>query len=172
MWYAMQIKSGNEELIRQLCDATISRDILTECFYPRSERFWKKNGEKRIVVKPLFPGYLFLNTNAIREVEAALWQIPELTKVLKVGQASIPIQEEEKEYILRHGDADYVFIMSRGYMVGPYVKIEEGAFAGYYGKLLYIDRHNRYGVMEAQMFGRRIELEFGLEITDKRDLEL
>ncbi len=167
MWYAMQIMSGSEALVKQLCEATIDCRLLRRCFYPQYEVSRKIHGIRKIQTKILFPGYLFLDTDDIEKVESLLWHIPKLTKVLKVGRICIPIENEEREFIEKHSDKNDVFRMSKGYMTGEFVQIEEGAFAGYYGKLLYIDRHNRYGIMQIKMLGKVFEMQFGLEILYK-----
>ena len=167
MWYAMQVMSGSENLVKGLCLKMIDPDLLKQCFYLQYEASYKKQGVRQLIKKVLFPGYLFIDTENIEQVEKQLWRVPELTKVLKVGQTSIPLSQAEQNFIQKHSNNEYVFTMSKGYMTGDYVKIEEGAFAGYYGQLLHIDRHNRYGIMEVTMAGRRIQMEFGLEIVRK-----
>lgn len=167
MWYAMQVQSGSEKKVMQLCRATFSASILQECFYPCFEQVHKKGGQRHIITAPLFPGYLFLVTDQIRELSQELWKIPAITKLLKVGHEIIPIQKEEEIFLKTHGGENHIFTLSKGYMMGDYVQIEEGAFAGYYGKLVYVDRHNRYGVMQVQMFSKTVEMQFGLEIIHK-----
>ena len=115
----------------------------------------------------MFPGYLFLDTDEIEQVYRRLKDIPELTKVLKIGEAFIPITAQEQAFIETHGNAEHIFAISTGYMEGDEVIITSGAFAGFRGKLAKVDRHNRYGVMEIEMFGRRTEMQFGLEIVAK-----
>lgn len=168
MWYAMQVKTGTEELVCSLCKAWIPASDLEDCFYPKYEFVRKINGKRGIVTEPLFPGYLFLDVEPerIMDVYSKLWHIPELTKLLKVGSSFVPITAEERAFIEDHS-SDHVFLMSKGYIEGDRVVIEEGAFATYSGKLEYIDRHNRFGVIKIKMFGRERFMKFGLEITKK-----
>lgn len=168
MLYAMQIKAGSEKKICQLCNSILPNELYQACFYPRYEQIWKKNGQRKIITRPLFSGYLFVDTDDILKFWQQLWKVPELTKLLKIDRDFISIKEEEKKFLEMHSDSNHLFKMSKGYMIGEVVKIEEGAFAGYYGKLLYIDRHNRYGIMKVKMFGKQIEMHFGLEIAYKK----
>ena len=57
--------------------------------------------------------------------------------------------------------------MSRGYKSGDEIRITEGPFAGYQGQLKAVDRHNRYGVISLKMFGRNVDMRFGLEVVGK-----
>lgn len=171
MWYAMQIKGGSEKKLVQLCRGAIQPSLLKECFYPRYERLRKEKAEQKIVTRSLFPGYVFVDTEDVKRLSSQLWKIPELTKIVRIGSEFIPIEPEEEAFIRIHGGKDHIFTISRGYMIGEYVKIEEGAFAGYYGKLEYVNRHKRFGVMKVQMFGKTVEMQFGLEIIRKVDSE-
>lgn len=167
MWYVLQVMSGREAELRELISCCLDRELLQDCFYPTYEAFFKKGGERRVVKRRLFPGYLFLVTEDIQAVEQRLREIPEMTKVLKIGQEAIPLTETEQGFLERHLDGEHVLPMSRGYKCGDEIRITEGPFAGYQGQLKAVDRHNRYGVISLQMFGRDVEMRFGLEVVGK-----
>lgn len=167
MWYVLQVMSGRETDLRELFSRCFDRELLQDCFYPTYETFYKKGGMRRMVQRRLFPGYLFLVTEDIRALEWRLREIPELTKVLKVGTEVIPLTEAEQAFLEQHLDGERVLPMSRGYQVGDEICITEGAFAGFKGRLKAVDRHNRYGVISLQMFGRDVDMQFGLEVVGK-----
>lgn len=166
MIYAIQIQANQERKICDLINATVSKELYTECFWLRQERSKKRNGRRIIVCLPLFTGYLFMNTNQIEEVMCQLKKIPELTKVLGVGQEIVPLSERDNHFIAR-GGADHIYRINKGFMRGDYVQIEEGAFAGYYGKMEKVDRHNRYGIMRMEFCGKELRLEIGLLIVNR-----
>lgn len=165
MWYAVQVYTGQEEKMLKLCETYVALNFSVQFFCPKYEASYKKKGIRTVVKRILFPGYLFLDTEQIEEIYLQLKKFPEFTKILKMGEDYIPLTEEEKNFIKKHGNADYIFEMSRGYIEGDEIIITEGAFAGYEGRLKYVDRHNRYGVIEVEMFGRITEMKFGLEIV-------
>lgn len=163
----LQVMSGREAELQELISCCLGRELLQDCFYPTYEASFKKGGVRRVVKRRLFPGYLFLVTEDIRAVEQCLRRIPEMTKVLKIGQEAIPLTEAEQGFLERHLDGEHVLPMSRGYQCGDEIRITEGPFAGYQGRLKAVDRHNRYGVISLQMFGRDVEMRFGLEVVGK-----
>lgn len=167
MWYVVQVYTGKEKMIVELCQNMIDRTVLKDCFCPQYESIHKKNGVRKTITKILFPGYVFLDTDDVLRVYEQLRQVPEFAKILRTGEDIVALSQQEVEFIMRHGNAEHIFEMSRGYMVGDYVVIEEGAFQGYSGSLKYVDRHNRYGIIEVEMFGRLQEIRFGLEIVRK-----
>lgn len=167
MWYVLQVMSGREADLQELFFCCFDRELLQDCFYPTYEVFYKRGGVRQVVKRRLFPGYLFLVTEDIREVERRLKEIPEMTKVLKIGQEVIPLTEAEQAFLEQHLNQEHVLPMSRGYQVGDEICITEGAFAGFKGRLKALDRHNRYGVISLKMFGRDVDMQFGLEVVGK-----
>lgn len=167
MWYAMQVYTGQEEKTIMMCKSYVTDEPSVQFFCPKYETSYKKKGVRTIIKRVLFPGYIFLDTEQIRDIYLQLKKIPQFTKVLTVDSEYISLTETEKDFIKSHGNADYVFEMSKGYIEGEEVIITEGAFIGYKGKLKRVDRHNRYGIIELEMFGRTTEVKFGLEIVSK-----
>lgn len=167
MWYVLQVMSGREADLRDLITRCLSRELLRDCFYPAYEASCKRGGVRRTVLRRLFPGYLFLVTENIGAVEQKLRVIPDMTKVLKTGSEAIPLTEAEQEFLERRLNDEHVLPMSRGYKCGDGILITEGPFTGYQGKLKAVDRHNRYGVISLKMFGRDVDMRFGLEVVGK-----
>lgn len=167
MWYVLQVMSGREADLQTLFSFYFDQDLLQDCFCPTYETSYKKDGMRRTVLRCLFPGYLFLVTEDIQEVEWQLRGIPEMTKILKVDREYIPLTEAEQTFLEQHLNQEHILSMSRGYQVGEEICITDGAFAGYRGRLKAVDRHNRYGVISLEMFGRDVDMRFGLEVVGK-----
>lgn len=169
MWYVLQVPTRKEEKMRDQLLATIDESVLFDCFCPKYEASYKKGGVRSIVQKIMFPGYLFVETDYIEEINYCLKKIPEFSKILKTGDEFVPITKEEEEFIMGHTNKDKVFEMSVGYLDGDRVVIESGAFQGYEGTLKYVNRHNRFAIMEVEMFNQKIDVKFGLELIRKID---
>ncbi len=99
MWYALQVCTGQEEKILKLCNAYVSDASLVKFFCPQYEEWDKKSGERMIIKRILFPGYLFFKTEEIEKVYLKLKKFPEFTKVLSVGKDCIPLTESEGNFI-------------------------------------------------------------------------
>ena len=167
MWYVLQVMSGREADLQALFSCYFNHDLLQDCFCPTYEASYKKAGIRQVVQRRLFPGYLFLVTEDIQEVEWQLKGIPDMTKILKVDREYIPLTEAEQIFLQKHLNSEHILPMSRGYQVGEEICITDGAFAGYQGRLKVVDRHNRYGVISLEMFGRNVDMRFGLEVVGK-----
>ena len=75
MWYAVWVKTGQEEKILQLCNELIcmnQTEAFEECFLPRYEKYRKRNGKTELLKELLFPGYLFFISEYPDELEKLL----------------------------------------------------------------------------------------------------
>ena len=165
MWYILQVATGSEARMKEKLEQFLGKELLNEVFYPLYESSYKKGSVRQIRTLVLFPGYLFLDTDNIRELEKRLKGMTEFQHLLYTGKFCTPVGREEQDFLEKHTTPDHTMCMSRGYMVGREVTITEGAFASYQGELKYVDRHNRYGVMTVRLGERDVDMQFGLEIV-------
>ena len=170
MWYAVQVQSGREERIRELCQKLISPAVLLECFIPHYQRKRKYRGEWHTEERPLFPGYIFIVSDNADELFFSLKKIPYLTKLLGDKEHAIALYEEEVAFLTTKTGKERCIHMSYGYIVGDQVIITEGAMMNFHGKIKHINRHKREAVIEAEFFGGQLtEIKVGLEIVRKYD---
>lgn len=80
MWYAVQVRTGEEEKIKLLCNRLISNEVLQECFIPYYEKKIKYNGKWHITAEVLFPGYIFMVSDRIDDL---LFSVKKNTKFNK-----------------------------------------------------------------------------------------
>ena len=168
MWYAVQVMNGREEKVVLQCNKLIEKEILQECFLPKTEKMKKYKGQWHKEQALLFPGYVFMVSDMPEELRLALRRIPELTKLL--GDAAYPsaLYHEEVEFLLRFGEREHIVAMSQGYMEGDEVVVVSGPMRGYEGQIKRINRHKRMAVLNVHFFGRDMDVKVGLEIIDRR----
>ena len=167
MWYILQVATGSEARMKDILERFMGKELLKEVFFPLYESSYKKGGVRQIRMRILFPGYLFLDTENIKELEERLKDMTEFQHLLFTGKFCTPVGREEQDFLERHTTSGHTMRMSKGYMVGREVMITEGAFTSYRGELKYVDRHNRYGVMTVRLGERDVDMQFGLELTSK-----
>ena len=167
MRYAIQIATGQEGSTMTLCRTIIVPPVLLDIFSPQTEitRKWRGEWVKRQT--PLFPGYLFVGTDEPEELRALFRRVPKLTKILGAGTDPIPLSEQETLWLDRILNPDHVAEFSTGIIVGDRLAVESGALKGMEGLVRRIDRHKRTAMLEVEMFGRKVEMELGLEVVRK-----
>lgn len=168
MWYAVWVRTGQEEKVRQICERLIrDKEICEECFLPKYEKYRKVNGKGTLQRELLFPGYLFFvseNPDALKE---ALRGMPEVVKVLGDDDGPIALYPNEVEFLRKYTNEEKVVEMSSGYILGDRLVVTDGPFEGYDGNVVHIDRHKRKAVLEVEFFGRRMEITVGMEVVRK-----
>ena len=167
MWYAVQVKTGEEEKTKLLCNKMISEEILEECFIPYYENKKKYMGKWHIINEILFPGYIFMVSSEINNLITNVKKIPKLIKILGDGNEIIPLYHREIEFLMRFGKKEHLVKMSYGYIENDKIIITDGPMKDYEGTVKRIDRHKRKAVIEVEFFGRTMEVSVGVEIVRK-----
>lgn len=167
MWYAVQVRTGEEEKTKLFCSKMISIEVLEECFIPYYEKKIKYMRKWHITNEILFSGYIFMVSNEIGDLIAELRKIPKLIKVLGDGKEIIPLYDKEVEFLMRFGKEEHLIRMSQGYIENDKIVITKGPMKDFEGTVKRIDRHKRKAVIEVEFFGRTMEVSVGLEIVRK-----
>lgn len=187
MWYAVWVRTGQEEKVLALCEKMIQKRkgvideaipgegvsgergkrIYEECFFPKYERARKLNGQWGRRREALFPGYLFFICEDVEELIRQLKSIPEFTRVLGDGEEPVALYPHEVEFLQKYTNEDKVLEMSLGFMEGDKLVVTEGPLMDYQGKIVHIDRHKRLATLEMEFFGRTVRMKVGLEVVRK-----
>lgn len=167
MWYVIQVFTGKEEIMKELCEYEISKKVLEQCFIPYYEEMKKYLGEWHKEKKILFPGYIFAVTDKIDELYAELKKVQGFTKILGDQTCLIPLTEGETAFIERFGGEEHIVEMSQGMIENDRIIITEGPLSGLEGCIKKIDRHKRKAEIQIEMFGRIVDAAVGLEIIKK-----
>lgn len=162
MWYVIYTTAGLERKCMQQCQEYIDKTAYREMFIPlyKTKKHFKKEWHE--VTKPLFPGYLFVDTDEIKPIMLGLKKFRQYTKVLKDGDLVSPVKEEEQEFLTLMMDKDHIVQYSEGFLIGDEVYITSGPLKKTRGWIRTIDRHRRIAKMDIPMFGRRTPVEVGL----------
>ena len=69
MWYAVQTPTGREAEMAEKLNRVYSGESDKPCFVLSKERSWRMGGIYHIGVEPMFPGYIFVDTDDAGELE-------------------------------------------------------------------------------------------------------
>ncbi|MGA8622097.1 MAG: UpxY family transcription antiterminator [Candidatus Sulfotelmatobacter sp.] len=159
-WYAIYASPRHEKRVHEHLSY---RNL--ECFLPlyRSVHRWK-NGCKRLVELPLFPGYLFVKIG--QEQRVRVLEIPGVLSF--VGCKALPAQLSDFEIeTLRSGLHLKKFAPYRDLVVGEKVRIKAGPLAGLAGVLVRTTNGLRV-VLTLNMINQSVAVE--LDATDVEPL--
>ncbi len=178
MWYVIQTVAGQERVVKTQCDRFLTGKGLGEIrilYYDRLVGSGKNWQMKRF---RLFPGYMFLISpdNPTEEYAAdvinELRKIPRLSRLMKNESLPVPVYPEEEEMLKRLTGDDGIADFSKGIIDGDNVIITSGSLMGLEGIIRKIDRHKRKAMLEISILGQKKMIPVGLEIFEKRNVNL
>ena len=146
----------------------IDNSIIERSFVPKFKKKKRFLGEWHIQNEIMFPGYVFLISEQPKKLMANLKQVSGMTKLLKTDNEITPLSQEEVSLMLKLGSEKQEVEMSTGIIEGDEVMVFDGSLQGMEGLIKKIDRHKRIAYLEVDMFGRKVEIQVGLEIVEKR----
>lgn len=167
MWYVIQVRTGTEESVRKQCERLVDHHAMKRCFIPYQEQLKRYMGQWHKEMMPLFPGYVFADSQDVDLLFEELKRVTGLTKLLGTGSAIVPLTSEEIAILKRLGKEEQIVTISKGLIADNQVKILEGPLKELEGAICKIDRHRRKAWLELVMFGRIQRVEVGLEILEK-----
>lgn len=184
-WYMIHTYSSYEKKVKADLEKRIQTLELTDKVFrivvPEEEIREIKNDKEKIVFRKLFPGYVMIEMEAVREesndgiwysVDSDAWYVIRntngVTGFVGIGSDPIPMEDEEVETILR-------FLGEEGeekpepkeeivldFELGDMVELLEGGFVGSVGEVNNIDlEHGKVKIM-IDMFGRMTPVEIGI----------
>lgn len=139
-WYVFYTYPKAEKVVNN-----ILLHMKYESFLPMrgTIRTWKNRQTKKIYT-PLFPGYIF-----VRADERTLYdilQVPKVCSLIKFGNKPCFIPDEDIDGIKRMVELEYDISVEHCLNEGEYVRITQGALAGFQGILVQKKGKCRFGI--------------------------
>lgn len=165
MWYVIWTSTGMEEKTAQAV-----RDLACQsrCFVPRRRVQIRRKGEWIFTERPIFPGYLFVDTEDIDTLVLELWKMEGFHAVLAVEKKYYPLSDEDAVLTEKLYESEGVLDVSQGMIEGDTITVTSGPLQGREGMIRRIDRHKRMAYIEIELFNQTIRGAVGLEIVEKR----
>ena len=162
-WYAIHTYSGYEE---NVCSGLLQRvgalgmaDKIFQVLVPKERKIKIKNGKRRAVEEKIFPGYVLVDMIVTDESWYVVRNTPNVTGFIGTGTTPTPVAESEVEAILKRMGTTQEPEITIDLQEGMAVKIGEGPFKGFEGKISEIDGARGKVKVLVSMFGRETPLE-------------
>ena len=170
-WYVLHTQSGYEKKVRTNLEARTSsmnmEHRIFEVVIPTEEVVEFKNGEKKLVEKKMFPGYLLCRMRIDDDSWFVVRNTPGVTGFVGAGNKPSPLPRKDVEMFLSEAD-EATETVRKGrpkmeYEVGETVQVKEGPFADFEGQIEEINVEQLKLKVLVNIFGREtpVELEFG-----------
>lgn len=167
-WYVLFVQSGKEEFMAERCRNGLGEALSARFFVPKYQVMMQFAHVWEIRERVLFPGYIFIETDEIKEVQQGFWRIPYYKRMLGKDEEEIhPITVREKQRLCLLMNDDGIIEASRGYKDGECVEITKGALVGHEAEIQRIDRHKRTATVELELLGKCVKMNLGLELANR-----
>lgn len=100
MWYAVQTPTGREAEMAEKLNRVYSGESDKPCFVLSKERSWRMGGIYHIGVEPMFPGYIFVDTDDAGELEQKIGILAGSAK-LPLDEKAVPLEKAEEDFLKR-----------------------------------------------------------------------
>jgi transcriptional antiterminator NusG len=164
-WYVVHAYSGHEEKVRnnllKRVESMDMHDRIFEVLVPTEEVIEIKDGQRRHVQKRIFPGYILVNMLMSDESWYVVRNTPGVTSFVGSGNKPIPLQPNEIKAIVKQTKAEAPKVQVQ-YQVGENVRVVDGPFSDFHGKVDEIQAEKGKLKVLVNMFGRETPVELDL----------
>lgn len=162
-WYALFVETGRETIIQKWIQLFFDKSI---CYslVPKRRLTEKKQGKKYQIVRTMFPGYVFINTDMCIEYYYKLAEIPRLIRILNNGTYYTQIEEYEMAPILKLVGDSNIVDYSKVFILDSKVFIKDGPLQGMEGIIRRVDKRQGRAQVILELMGSPKLIDLGIEI--------
>ncbi|WP_041706848.1 antiterminator LoaP [Ruminiclostridium cellulolyticum] len=170
-WYVLFVKSGREHRVEQYLKKIVGIDMINP-FIPLHEFLFKISGTVKRELKPLFPGYVFIESDMagqefIRKLYNKIYLLSDIVRILKYSDTEIAVRDSEKQMLLDLCNNEHCIESSRGVIKGDRIYITNGPLRGRESIIKKVNRHKRQALVEMEFMGDKRLVSVALEIVEK-----
>lgn len=164
-WYIIHVNSGHEQKVQKTLEQRVEsaalKELIPQVMVPTQEKIVVESGKKKNVRERLFPGYVMVQM----EMNDPTWHLVRsttgVTGFVGVGGKPTPISDTEVESITKFSQMEAPKFEVK-YHPGDGVRIIDGPFADFLGKVESLDEEKGKVKVLVSIFGREtpVELDF------------
>ena len=170
-WYVLFVRTGTEYKVEQYLRKILNADIYAP-FLPIREVFFKISGIVKNEFKPLFPGYIFIETDILGEefiktMNVLACDLCDIVNILRYSETEIAMRDDDKSFLLSLFNENYCVKPSKGIIKQNKIYITEGPLMGLESNIKKVDRHKRLAWIELKLMNSFHLISLPLEIIEK-----
>ncbi len=161
-WYVIHSISGLEDNVAQNLKKRIEslsmEDYIFDVIVPKEKKIKVKNGKRVTVEERIYPGYVFVEMIVTDNSWYVVRNTPNVTGFIGAGTTPIPVSPDEMNFITKKTNKEepkYTLNVD----VDDLVKIIDGPFKDFEGKVSEVDESKGKLKVLVNMFGRNTPVE-------------
>ena len=161
-WYVLHTYSGYEDSVafnlKQRIESMDMQDKIFDVIVPKEKKIKIRDSKRVTVEEKIFPGYVIVEMIVTDDSWYVVRNTPNVTGFVGSGTVPTPISEEEIAYLKsRMGIEEPKYKID--FAVGDLVKVLDGPFKDYEGKVSEVDESKGKVKVLVSIFGRETPLE-------------
>ena len=161
-WYVIHTYSGYEDAVarnlKQRIESMGMEDKIFSVLVPVEKKIKIKSGKRRVIEEKIYPGYVLVEMVVTDDSWYVVRNTPRVTGFVGAGTTPSPVAEEEIETLLkRMAQEEPKFKIEVA--IGDPVKIIDGPFRDFDGKISEIDQEKGKLKVLVSVFGRDTPVE-------------
>lgn len=161
-WYVLHTYSGYEDAVsknlKQRIESLGMEDKIFNVLVPKEKKIKIKNGKRKVVEEKIYPGYVLVEMVVTDDSWYVVRNTPNVTGFVGAGTTPVPVSLNEIESLKkRMGEEEPKFEIN--VKPGDLVKIVDGPFKDFDGKVSEIDLDRGKVKVLVNMFGRDTPIE-------------
>ena len=161
-WYVLHTYSGYEDAVakalKQRVESLSMEDKIFNVLVPKEKKIKIKNGKRKTIEEKIYPGYVLVEMIVTNDSWYVVRNTPNVTGFVGAGTTPVPVSFNEIEILKKRIGTDEVQYKIE-VDIGDLVKITDGLFKDYNGKVSEIDEERGKIKVLVNMFGRDTPVE-------------
>lgn len=161
-WYVIHTYSGYEDAVaknlKQRIENLGMEDKIFNVLVPKEKKVKIKNGKRKVVEEKIYPGYVLVEMIVTDSSWYVVRNTPRVTGFIGAGTTPIPVSLDEVEILKKRMNVkEPQFKID--VKIGSLIKIIDGPFKGFNGKVSEVDSDKGKIKVLVNMFGRDTPIE-------------
>jgi len=161
-WYVLHTYSGYEDAVaknlKQRIESLGMEDKIFNVLVPKEKKIKIKNGKRKTVEEKVYPGYVLVEMIVTDESWYVVRNTPRVTGFLGSGTTPLPVSKKDVDELMGKIESETPEF-TIDVVVGDIVKVADGPFKGFEGKVSEIDQARGKIKVLVNMFGRDTPVE-------------
>lgn len=163
-WYAVHTYSGYEDAVtrylKQRVDSLAMNDKIFSVIVPKEKNIKIKNNKRRTVEEKVYPGYVLVDMVMSEDSWYVVRNTPRVTGFVGSNPTEpTPLSKDEVDFLIKRMAGEDSTKFKIDFTVGEIVKIIDGPFKDYEGKIAEINEEQAKLKVMVPIFGRDTAVE-------------
>ena len=161
-WYVLHTYSGYEDSVaknlKQRIESLNMSEKIFDVIVPKEKKIKIKNGKRKVIEEKIYPGYVLVEMIVTDDSWYVVRNTPNVTGFIGSGTIPVPISKEEIDNLKQRMKVEkpkHKILVKPGDLV----KIVDGPFKGFDGKVSDVDEEKEKIRVLVNMFGRDTPVE-------------